>query len=1263
MLAKTQPEGLVERPLVTFPVFISHSDPELMYVRTVLVKLRVTVLSIIDPGARFTLINEKYKEALDKVKEGPTAMIRGVGSYTATTGSGDCELLLEGGIGMKAHAHLFPNLPVPLLIGMKELYDNAFRIDFRKREVTMEEIQIPVVRKEELKQFTDVMHVDAAPSKLVLTAPASPLGEESSDDRTERLMEVLEKNTMQEITEPDLRSKLKTLLREFAHTFAMEDETLRSCKFTAPRLEFLQDNVVVRSKCYTYAQKERDFIKKQVDDWVSQNICIPYTSDFASPVVVVARGHKDGELVRPRLCIDYSKLNSFLRPNLHPLPTIDYLLSKLEGAKYFCSLDLRRGYLQVKVPHEDLRYLTFITPFGCYSCLRLPFGLTTAPGVFQNFIDTTMNGVPNVLVYLNDLLVYGSSVEELLWALRGVLAALDRDGWQISATKCTFGAKRVKILGHLVSAAGIEMDPSKIESITKFTPPTNVSKLRAFLGLCSYYRKFIHLFSAKTKPLTMLLQKDVEYVWGQAQQQAFEELKRALVSAPILRHFNPSLPIFCHSDSSNFAIGGALTQKKHGKENAVAYCSRSLTPAEQKLSTIDKEFLALVYVCEKFRPFLYLQKFTMYVDHAPLQILENSCTIKNAKLLRWKLRLSEYNFTIVHRPGRKHLLRDALSRMEPDVNEGAEADPYAMPPNIEQLLPEPPAFWNETDTDWFEWQQADEVCKLFREVAKSQRSKYREIDGIVYRMEGEQPRILVPLAKRQEVLKSCHDHPLSGHLGQKVTWERVKSKFWWPKCKQSVIQYVKSCDSCQRAKRPVRKPPGLTSAIPPPHQIGDFIAMDFAGPLSNTAKGNKYIILAIDLLSKFVHGKAVPEANADQVILFFTETILAVQGPPKFILTDNGTCFLAYKTQNAFRSQGCKLINSSAWHPQAHGIIERQFSTLKAALRAYIQDTAMSQWDIYLPSLLYALNSSYKDAIKATPYEVVYCKKPRSPFEVQLPRLARLKDQDRARQAAVMREQARLAILRAQKIFQARSNQRRESVSYEPGDLVLLKKGMAPRGVTEKLYCFWRGPYLVLEVTSPVNVKIALPNEIDKAQIVHVERVKRYYTREPDHDTVPQILDGTVPASSTHDSSGPSGGEDSDSDGEDDDGDDPSSSGSSSSDSDSDKGDKTVIQKGTDKGNKTVSRQSTSKGGKTDCPQGVGGGLAPAPQAGDEEDAGSEEVEVGSEYPSAEEEDDEQEPNSPNISGEQRGAGRGRGLSPYTTKSGRISKPPDRFGQ
>ena len=643
-----------------------------------------------------------------------------------------------------------------------------------------------------------------------------------------------------------------------------------------------------------------------------------------------------------------------------------------------------------------------------------------------------------------------------------------------------------------------------------------------------------------------------------------------------------------------------------------------MSAPETRLSTLEREFLAVLFACERFRCYLYLRHFTLYVDHSPLQILQNSANMKNAKLLRWKLRLSEYQFTVVHRPGRKHLLADALSRMEERI-EGSPEDPDSieLPPNLEAMLPEPPAFWGETDSDWLEWQHSDPACEEFRKTANQPGSCIKEIDGILYHVKDSEVRIVVPRAKRQAILEALHDHVLAGHMGAKATLKKVQEKFWWPVMKQTVDEYVKTCENCQRAKRPIRRQPGLMRPIPPPVEVGEFLCIDLAGPLPLTDRKNRHIVLAIDLLTKFVYAKAIPDASAEQVVQFFNENIIAVQGPPRYLLSDNGSCFLAYKTQNFLRSQGCKLINSSPMHPNSHGIVERQFSTLKAALRAYLQDTSQSLWDVFLPTLVYAMNSTYKEAIRTTPYELVFSQKPRYPFEVKLPRLARLKDPDRARQAALMREQARLAILRAQKIYEKRGNLKRVPVYYEPGDLVLLDKVVAPIGLNEKLYCKWRGPFLIVDVPSANTVRIAPPDDLSKAQIVHVERVKRYYSREGSDQ-------GNLKAHSLSKDN------------------DKLSMNSSSPNLSSEDEDEEYSSSERDDNTRPPASSSESS-------QASGG------------EQGSDDVEVGSAYESEGEErrGENIEPLQPNQAN--RSIGRGRGSSPYTTRAGRATGPPDRY--
>lgn len=317
-----------------------------------------------------------------------------------------------------------------------------------------------------------------------------------------------------------------------------------------------------------------------------RGIIQPSCSPWAAPIVPVRK--RDGGL---RFCVDYRKLNDVTRKDAYPLPRIDDALDSLANAKWFSTLDLESGYWQVEVAPKDKAKTAFITRQGLIEFNVLAFGLTNGPSTFQRLMDLVLSDLQwtTCLVYLDDIIVFGRTFEEHLSRLGEVLSKLKTANLKVKPSKCNLFSTEVQYLGHVISAEGVKADPGKVEAVRAWPVPINQTEVRSFLGLASYYRRFVRGFAEIARPLHQLTEKGKRFKWDEACQRAFVELKTHLISAPILAYPDPKKVFILDTDASDFGIGAVLSQEVEGLERVVAYASRALSKAERRYATTKKE--------------------------------------------------------------------------------------------------------------------------------------------------------------------------------------------------------------------------------------------------------------------------------------------------------------------------------------------------------------------------------------------------------------------------------------------------------------------------------------------------------------------------------------------------------------------------------------------------------------------------------------------------------------------------------------------------
>lgn len=850
----------------------------------------------------------------------------------------------------------------------------------------------------------------------------------------------------------------------------------------------------IRQKPYRVAPYERKVIADQVKEMLQKGVVQESSSPWAAPVILVKK--KDGSW---RFCVDYRRLNSITKKDVYPLPRIDDVIDCLHSASYFSSVDLRSGYWQIPMEPAHKEKTAFVTPDGLFEFNVMPFGLCNAPATFERFMDTILRGLKweICLCYLDDVVIFGRTFDEHNCRVDTVLNCLQSAGLVLNSKKCRFGERQALVLGHMVDKDGVRPDPRKIEAVGNFKQPRSVRELRSFLGLCSYFRRFVPRFADLASPLTYLLHDNVPFHWTPECEASFSQLKFLLTSGPILRHFDPSAPSEIHADASGIGVGAVLVQKHNHVEHVVAYASRCLSKAERNYTVTEQECLAVIFAVQKFRSYIYGRPFTVVTDHHALCWL-TGLRDPVGRLARWALRLQEYDFVVRYKSGRQHADADCLSRL-PASEPEADAD------NFDDYLAVVSSNFPDAETFIVEQQNDSSLQPLFA-VAHGPNSSRRFVmrDRLLWKTNylpwGARFLLVVPTRLRSQVLRTMHDDATSGHLGTARTLHRTKERFFWPNMHRTVAQYVASCQECQKYKRPTHVPPGLLHPVAPPSSPFEQVGIDLLGPFPRSSTGNRWVIVCVDHLSRYAETAAVPTATAAQVALFMLHFLILRHGAPRVIISDRGRQFVADVIEELLRLCTSRFRHSTPYHPQTNGMTERTNRTLTNMLAMYV-DSDQKNWDELLPFVTYAYNTATHETTGYSPFFLLYARVPRNTLDSILPFSLHC-EPSVAKTLCLAEEARRLARLRtvaSQTRSKKRYDSRHQFVSYAKGDLVLLWTPIRKRGLCTKFLSRYTGPFVIVDRLSDVTYVLSrlttTGRRSNKTQLAHIARLKAFIPR------------------------------------------------------------------------------------------------------------------------------------------------------------------------
>ncbi|XP_061920402.1 uncharacterized protein K02A2.6-like [Entelurus aequoreus] len=652
-------------------------------------------------------------------------------------------------------------------------------------------------------------------------------------------------------------------------------------------------------------------------------------TDWCAGIVVVPK--KTGAV---RICVDLTKLNESVCREKFILPSVEETLGMLAGANIFSKLDANMGFWQIPLTADSAKLTTFITPFGRYYFRRLPFGIASAPEHFQNRMVTEVTeGLEGVVCHMDDVLVWGRTQKEHDARLHATLEKIQKAGITLNVDKCDLSKSEVTFLGHVLSTSGISPDPSKTEAVRKMQEPTTVTELRSFLGMINQLGKFVPQLAERDKPLRDLLSKKNCWVWGVDQARAFQDLKDALTSTPVLAMYDPNRECKVSADASSYGLGGVLLQKWEEEWRPVAYMSRSLTPTEQRYAQVEKEALGLTWACERFRNFLIGKHFQMETDHKPLLSLLGSQALDALppRIQRFRMRLMRYSYSISHVPGKCLWTADTLSRAPVKREETAADKELFEETNIyaDMVLENLPASADYLE-ELREQLQRDSVCaqvmQLCAEGWPAHGSKEPALrlywaeqafltvqDGVL--LKGH--RLVIPSTMRNYVLAKLHE----GHQGVVKCRQRARQSVWWPGLSQQLNELVLNCRTCCKERQNHREPL-MPSPYPgrPWEKLGADLFM----------LGTKTYLLVVDYMSRYVEIALLTSTRSNDVI-HHLKSIYARHGIPDVLVSDGGPQFSGAGFAEFAESYGFRHITSSPRYPQGlllstMGIVQRSFS-------------------------------------------------------------------------------------------------------------------------------------------------------------------------------------------------------------------------------------------------------------------------------------------------------------------------------------------------
>lgn len=868
----------------------------------------------------------------------------------------------------------------------------------------------------------------------------------------------------------------KELIRDFPHVFQDKLNGL------PPERDFqhvidTQDSKAVDRHAFKMSPAELDELHTHIKELLELGLIQPSSSPWGAPVLFCKK--KDGSL---RMCIDYIALNQLTVRNTSPLPRIDECLDRLKDASYFTSLDLKSGYHQIRIQPEDVPKTAFNTRYGKFEFLVLPFGLCNSPPSFQKWMNSLLGDYIDsfALVYLDDVLIYSKTLEDHKKHVRQVLERFEKEKLIVNKSKCHFSQRSLTFLGFEISSKGILPSKEKVKAVQNWPVPGNVQQVRQFLGLSQHYRRFIRGFSSLAAPLTVLTQgtgsKTRAIEWSPECQASFEAIKAKLMSAPVLKLPDMSLPFRIETDSSDYGVGCVLLQPSScdSKDwHPLAFESKKLSKEEQKFPAQERELIGIVHALRTWRCYIdgCAGGYTVYSDHNPLVYFRKQSK-PTPRLVRWISELEMYSPVIMYKSGKSNVVADALSRIDSSsTSSAATMEPKYLYAVWSKLAPGLKSDWPMLYVNNRDAQVKDPDLK---QLLETERNNFTVKGNLVYKIvkniknrDGElvsKEVKFVPFVDRVDLVAKYHEG--FGHAGLKNIYSMFVVRYWWPNMRSDIELWLSRCPACQLCSKKHSKHQDVMHPLAVPHAFERW-HIDFVGQLPTTPSGNKWLITAVDYTTNWPIARAMPVASKEAVADFIYEEIVMKLGCPVELVTDRGANLTSGLVEEYLKRIGVKHKLTSSFHARSNGKVERYNSIIKSMLRKYVLGDIIL-WDQYVNPALWATRIRVHSTTGFSPFYLTYGRDPHLPGDPLIPFVSEEYLQDRtaiayhtANELSALGQHRAAAEARLKVRSDAdklRWDTAMDVKEYEVGDLVMLthedKFGLEPN---------FKGPFIITE--------------------------------------------------------------------------------------------------------------------------------------------------------------------------------------------------------